>query len=77
MEKYTRNEACQIIVDLGGSFTNTVSSKVDVLVVGDMDYSSAIEGRITSKHKKATELQEKGSNIIIISESDFINLIEQ
>lgn len=77
LEKYTRNEACQIIVDLGGSFTNTVSSKVDVLVVGDTDYSSAIEGRITSKHKKATELQEKGSNIIIISESDFINLIEQ
>lgn len=75
LERYTRKEAAQLVVDLGGMVSNTISSKTDVLVVGDMDYSSALAGRITSKHKKATELQQQGSNITIMSESDFIELL--
>lgn len=77
LEHFTRNEASQLVVDLGGIVASGVTSKTDILVVGDMDYSSAIEGRITSKHKKATELQEKGSNIVIMSESDFVDFSEQ
>lgn len=75
LERYTRREAAQLVVDLGGMVSNTISSKTDILVVGDMDYSSALAGRITSKHKKATELQQQGSNITIMSESDFIELL--
>ena len=54
LEKFTRKDALQLIVDLGGQVSGSVTSKTDVLVVGDMDYSSAINGRITTKHKKAT-----------------------
>lgn len=76
LEKYTRKEAAQIIVNLGGELGSGVTSKTDVLVVGDMDYSSAIKGKITTKHKKAVELQQQGSDIIIISESDFDDFIK-
>ena len=41
-----------------------------------MDYSSAIAGKITTKHKKAVELQQQGSDIVIISESDFDDFIK-
>lgn len=75
LEKYTRAEAMQLIANLGGTPLNGVTSKTNVLVVGDMDYSSAIDGNITSKHKKATDLLQKGQDIIVISESDFMQLI--
>lgn len=48
-----------------------------MLVVADLDYTEAITGRISSKHKKTLDLRQKGKDIIVISESDFINLIEQ
>lgn len=75
LEKYTRKEALQLIVDLGGIAANSVTSKTNVLIVGDMDYSSSVNGRITSKHKKAMELRQSGQDIIVISETDFLNLL--
>lgn len=77
LEKYTRKEALQIIVDLGGIAANSVTASTNVLVIADLDYTGAITGRISSKHKKALDLRQKGKDIIVISESDFINLIEQ
>lgn len=75
LEKYTRKEALQVIVDLGGIASNSITTKTNVLVVGDMEYSASIKGNITAKHKKAMDLRQKGQDIIIISESDFINFI--
>ena len=77
LEKYSRKEAIQVITDFGGKGVGSVSAQTDVLVVGDMDYSASIQGRITSKHKKATELQKEGSGIIIMSETDFYNIVNE
>lgn len=58
-----RKELQQKIEDLGGKVTNSVSSKTDYLINND-------KNSISSKNKKAKEL-----NISIISEKDFLNLI--
>jgi len=62
LEKYTRNEAEQIVVSLGGRIVSSVSKKLNYLVVG------ANPG---SKLKKAQDLKCK-----IISEHEFLELIK-
>ncbi len=59
-----RKELQQKIEDLGGKVTGSVSSKTDFLINNDKNSTS-------SKNKKAKEL-----NIPIISEDDFLNMLE-
>jgi DNA ligase (NAD+) len=62
LEKYTRNQAEQIVVSLGGRIVSSVSKKLNYLVVG------ANPG---SKLKKAQDLK-----CTIISENEFLELIK-
>jgi DNA ligase (NAD+) len=63
LENYTRDKATEIIENLGGKVTGSVSKKTDFVLAGE-DAGSKLE--------KARKL-----NIKIISESDFEEMIEQ
>lgn len=68
-----RSIAAKMIESAGGIVKNSISSKVNYLVVGDLsnygeDYSS-------TKLKRARELKDAGNDIEIITESQFIEFV--
>ncbi len=67
----SRNEALQQIVNHGGKISNTITRSTDVLVVGEKDYQKMHEGKVSSKLRKALELQMNGGDIEIVSEEEF------
>ncbi len=77
LEKYSRQEAAQIIVNLGGSCGNSVTKKTNFLILGNNDYCSSIKDGKSSKQKKAEEYKLKGQDIEVIPENVFYEMIEQ
>ena len=65
----------QQVVNLGGLVKSGVSGKTDYLVVGVQDQSIVGENGISTKEKKAYELIEKGKELKIIKEAEFISLL--
>lgn len=71
----TRKELLQKIKDIGGIPSDSVTQKTEVLVVGQQDYRVVGDSGMSSKQKKAIQLLEKGQNIEILSESEFLSRI--
>lgn len=67
----TRHEMLKLIADIGGIPVQNVSSKTDVLVVGQQDYRIVGEDGLSNKQKMAFQLLEKGNDIEILSELEF------
>lgn len=78
LEKMIRKDAMQIVVNFGGTPQNSVTSKTNYLVLGNLDYSKALikdkDGK-SSKQKKAEELILKGKDLEILSEDAFYEMI--
>lgn len=77
LNEKTREEAMQIIADLGGINGDTVTRKTDFLVIGNNDYCKAIKDGKSTKQKKAENYILKGCNISIITEDMFYEMISQ
>lgn len=71
-----RREAMQKVVDLGGIIKSSVSSKTDFLIVGIQDKSIVGEDGMSSKEEVAYRLKEKGHHIQIITEQEFLRLLQ-
>lgn len=69
LEKMTRKEAMQIVVDLGGYVADSVTASTNYLILADTVYNT-IDGK-SSKQKKAESLRLKGNDIAVIPESVF------
>lgn len=76
LEKLTRKDAMQLVVDFGGSCSNSVTTKINYLVLGNNDYSTTIKNGKSNKQKKAEELILKNHDLNIISENVFYDMIE-
>ena len=70
-----RRVLLQMVKNIGGIPTNSVTNETDVLVVGQQDYRIVGSDGMSSKQKKALKLLEKGQLIEILSESEFISRI--
>jgi DNA polymerase-3 subunit epsilon len=75
LSSMTRNEALQKIADVGGYPSDSISSLTNILVVGQQDYRIVGESGMSSKQKKAIEIKNKGSDIEIMTEDDFLKNI--
>ena len=64
-----------MVKDVGGIPMDSVTKNTDVLVVGQQDYRVVGADGMSSKQKKALCLLEKGQNIEILSESEFLERI--
>lgn len=64
----TREQALAVVVQRGGIIKNGVSAKVDILVNAD--------DRISTKTKKAAELQAAGHHIKVVNEEQFMRMLE-
>lgn len=67
-----RKEMLQMVKNVGGIPMNSVTKETDVLVVGQQDYRVVGADGMSSKQKKALSLLEKGQDIEILSESEFL-----
>lgn len=76
LEKITRQDAMQIIENIGGICASSISKKTDYLIIGNCDYfnSKSPDGK-TNKRRKAEEYILQGCNISIISENEFYDLV--
>lgn len=74
---FDRQTAFQKILDLGGTVKSSVSKKTHYLIVGNQDKSLVGESGISSKERKAKEFIEKGVDIKIINENEFLELIKE
>lgn len=75
LEQYTRKEAMQIVANFGGINGDSVTKKTNFLILGNNDYCSSIKDGKSNKHKKAEALILQGSDLIIIPESVFYDMI--
>lgn len=71
----SKNDIKSKLENYGASEKSGVSSKLDYLFVGGLGSDAWKFGKVGGKIAKAQELQEKGSNIKIISEEEMLNLI--
>lgn len=77
LEKYTRQQAAQIVVNLGGTCGNSVTKKTNYLILGNNDYCASIKDGKSAKQKKAEQYKLKGQDIEIIPESVFYAMINE
>lgn len=77
LDDLTRKEAAQIVVNMGGLLTDGVTKKTNYLVLGSTDYCKSINEGKTSKQKKAEKLIREGSDLQIITEDVFYQMIEE
>ena len=75
LQNMERKTAMQKIVDLGGILKSAVSKKVNYLVVGKQDKSLVGEDGLSTKEEKAYELIEKGVDIKMLNEEEFVKLL--
>jgi DNA polymerase-3 subunit epsilon len=71
-----RKDAMQKVVNAGGIVKTSVSSKTDFLIVGVQDRSLVGSEGISTKEKKAYDLIEKGKDIKILNEKQFLKALE-
>jgi DNA polymerase-3 subunit epsilon len=76
LDSMTKYDAGQMVVNVGGRFSDSVSKDTEVLVLGNSDYQNTHFAGKSNKQKKAEELILKGYEIDIIDERIFLELIK-
>lgn len=76
LNSMSREHATQEIVNCGGLVKSAVSKKTNFLVVGSQNISVVGEDGLSSKQEKANAIIEKGGEIKIISEEDFLSYLD-
>lgn len=71
----TREKAADMAAEAGCDVASNVSKKVTMLVAGTQDKTKLKGYEKSGKHRKAEELIAKGQDIQILSESDFLELM--
>jgi len=76
LERMTRKEANKAVALVGGVPEKGVTNHTNILVVGEQDWRVVGVDGLSSKMKKAQSLLEKGHDIEIMTENDFIKLLK-
>lgn len=76
LERMTRAEAMQAVANAGGICCNGVIATTNYLVLGNNDYCGSLKGGKSAKQKKAEKMRLTGSDILIISESVFYDMLD-
>ncbi len=75
--RISREEAMQTVVNLGGIIRSSVSRKTNCLIVGEQDLQVVGATGLSTKERKALELNETGAaDIKIINESQFWEILQ-
>lgn len=75
LQKMTRKEAMQLVVNIGGFVGDGVTKNTNYLILGNNEYCSQIKDGKSSKQKKAEKLKLDGFDIEILPENVFYDLV--
>ena len=75
LQRMLRKDALQLVCNLGGIPTDSVTKKTNFLVLGNNSYNKAVKDGQSSKQRKAEKLMLEGQDIQIISENVFYDMI--
>ena len=76
LQSLVRKEAQIIVLEIGGHCSQGVNAETNYLIIGDQDYSRFGEGFKSSKIKKAEKYLSKGQQIELLSEAQFLEMID-
>ena len=76
LEKMTRKEAMQTVVNHGGITSANITKKTNYLVLGNNDYCTQIKDGKSNTQKKAESLKLQNCDIDIITENVFYDMLE-
>jgi DNA polymerase-3 subunit epsilon len=76
LERMTRQQAAQAVVDIGGICDNAITKKTNFLILGNTDYKKT-GGQKSSKHRKAEQYKLSGIDIEILPENVFYDMLEE
>lgn len=71
-----KEEAKSLAINAGFNTQSRVTKKTTILVVGDKDEHKYPENKQSTNQIKADELNLKGQHILILTESEFMEMIE-
>lgn len=74
LSRLTRNEARQMVADIGAIPQDSVTKETEFLVVGQQDYRVVGEDGMSIKQEKAIKYKSQGIDIEIMSENEFMEL---
>lgn len=73
---FNRREATEMAAEMGMTYSNGVTKKSTILVVGEQDLIKLDGHKISSKHRKAKACIAKGQPIRIIGEFEFLKIVK-
>lgn len=76
LERMTRRDAMQIVVNHGGLCEDHVNKRTNYLVLGNLDYINSIKNGKSNKQRKAENMILKGCDIEILSENVFYDMFD-
>jgi len=75
LSQFSRSEAAQLVVNIGGICANGITKKTNYLILGNNDYCSTIKDGKSAKQKKAEEYKLEGYDIEILPEDEFYSML--
>ena len=75
LETMLRQNAMQVVTDLGGFCEDNVTKRTNYLILGNNDDCRTIKGGKSNKQKKAEQMILNGAELKIISEPVFIDMV--
>lgn len=75
LDSMTRREAAQLVVNIGGKCTDKISGRTDYLIIGRDEYHTGGNAGMGGKILQAKELIQNGSEIQIVTESVFLEML--
>lgn len=72
---FTRDEAEEEVLKIGGHIQNNLTKTTNYLVVGEQNPSVVGPDGLSSKQRKAKEYREQGLNIEFLTENEFIDIM--
>jgi DNA polymerase-3 subunit epsilon len=76
LSSMNRARAAQLVVDLGGKFSDNITKKTNYLVTATQDFRALAAGAsVSNKRSKAEQLISKGADLELIPEDEFLQLV--
>lgn len=76
LDRFDRKTAMQLVTDVGGVCQSGITKDTDYLILGDNSFCASIKGDRSSKQLKAEKMIADGSDMQIISESTFCQILK-
>jgi len=76
LDRMTRREAMQVVIDMGGYCNDNVVKETNFLILGNNDYCKSIKDGKSNKHKKAEKMILNDFDIQIIPENTFYDIVQ-